>query len=262
MERRVSRIRLLGDTAWLVYLGLADLVIHLAVNGRYGLFRDELYYIVLGQRLDFGFVDVPPFTPLVARVSRLLFGDSLLGLRLLPRAGRGGDGRPGRPHRAQARGRPIGPSLSGGVRHLLGGHPEFRLSAHQQRLRHLVLDAGGLYLGDHPEGRPAEALAGLRTRRRDRPSEQVLDRLLRRRLGDRFPADLGAITAPKRLVLDGHDCRLRRFSAKSSLANSSRLAVHRAQPERRGPQERRFFLPSSSWAVRSGRPCPSSSWSC
>ncbi|MGZ5496941.1 MAG: glycosyltransferase family 39 protein [Candidatus Aminicenantales bacterium] len=84
MERRVSRAMASSGTAVLVYLGLADLLIHLAVNGRYGLFRDELYYIVLGQRLDFGFVDVPPFTPLVAHVSRLLFGDSLLGLRFFP----------------------------------------------------------------------------------------------------------------------------------------------------------------------------------
>jgi hypothetical protein len=63
---------------------MAKLFIHLAVNGRYGLFRDELYYIVLGQRLDFGFVDVLPFTLLVEQAPRLLFGDSLLELRLFP----------------------------------------------------------------------------------------------------------------------------------------------------------------------------------
>ena len=84
MARRIPRAIVLGETAVLIYLGLAKLFVHLAVNGRYGLFRDELYYIVLGRRLDFGFVDVPPFTPLVARASRLLFGDSLQGLRLFP----------------------------------------------------------------------------------------------------------------------------------------------------------------------------------
>src|SRR5512138_538756 len=84
MGRFLTRAKLLGENAVLVYLGLADLLIHLAVAGRYGYFRDELYYIVLGQRLDFGFVDVPPFTPLMASLSRLLFGDSLVGLRLFP----------------------------------------------------------------------------------------------------------------------------------------------------------------------------------
>src|SRR5512143_1440089 len=84
MSRLGPRAKILSETAILLYLGLADLLIHLAVNGRYGFFRDELYYIVLGERLDLGFVEVPPFTPLIARLSRLLFGDSLLGLRLFP----------------------------------------------------------------------------------------------------------------------------------------------------------------------------------
>jgi 4-amino-4-deoxy-L-arabinose transferase-like glycosyltransferase len=84
MEKRVPRAMFFSGTAVLIYLGMAKLFIHLVVNGRYHFFRDELYYIVLGQRLDFGFVDVPPFTPLVARASRFLFGDSLLGLRFFP----------------------------------------------------------------------------------------------------------------------------------------------------------------------------------
>jgi len=79
-----SRAKLLSETAVLLYLGAAKLLIHLAVNGRYGFFRDELYYIVCGERLDFGFVDHPPLTPLIAQISRLLFGDSLLGLRVFP----------------------------------------------------------------------------------------------------------------------------------------------------------------------------------
>lgn len=84
MGRLVTRAKVLSATAWLAYLAIADLLIHLLVAGRYGVFRDEFYYIVLGRRLDFGFVDVSPFTPLVARLSRLLFGDSLVGLRLFP----------------------------------------------------------------------------------------------------------------------------------------------------------------------------------
>jgi hypothetical protein len=84
MRRPGPGIKLLGETAVLVYLGTADILIHLLVNARYGFFRDELYYIVCGQRLAFGYVDHPPLTPLLARASRLLFGGSLLGLRLFP----------------------------------------------------------------------------------------------------------------------------------------------------------------------------------
>jgi hypothetical protein len=79
-----SRLRFRSDTGVLFSLGGVRLLIHLLVNGRYGIFRDELYYIVCGQRLAFGYVDHPPLTPLMARLSRSLFGDSLLGLRLLP----------------------------------------------------------------------------------------------------------------------------------------------------------------------------------
>lgn len=84
MRKSVPRAIFLSETAVLIYLGMAKLFIHLAVNGRYGFFRDELYYIICGQRLDFGFVDHPPLTPLLAQASRLLFGDSLLGLRVFP----------------------------------------------------------------------------------------------------------------------------------------------------------------------------------
>ncbi len=65
-------------------LGLATLAIHLAVNGGYGFFRDELYFIVCGQRLAWGYVDQPPLIPLVARLTRVLLGNSLLALRMGP----------------------------------------------------------------------------------------------------------------------------------------------------------------------------------
>src|ERR1700721_2334752 len=64
--------------------GLIALVIglvHLAVSGRYDIFRNELYFIVCGRHPDFGFVDQPPLVPLVAAVTQL-FGDNVWLLRL------------------------------------------------------------------------------------------------------------------------------------------------------------------------------------
>ena len=65
-------------------LFLASLVLHLLANGRYGFFRDELYFIVCGSRPDWGYVDQPAVVPLLAAASHALFGDSVLGFRLLP----------------------------------------------------------------------------------------------------------------------------------------------------------------------------------
>jgi 4-amino-4-deoxy-L-arabinose transferase-like glycosyltransferase len=70
----------------LALLGLAavKLAVHLAAAGRYGWHRDELYYAAAGRHLDFGYPDFPPVTPLLARLSELAFGGSLVGFRLLP----------------------------------------------------------------------------------------------------------------------------------------------------------------------------------
>jgi hypothetical protein len=53
----------------------------LAVAGRYGWHRDELYYAVAGLHLQGGYVEFPPVTALLAALARELFGWSLVGLR-------------------------------------------------------------------------------------------------------------------------------------------------------------------------------------
>src|SRR4030095_10222222 len=62
----------------------AALLVHLLTNMRYGYFRDELYYIACARHLDFGYVDQPPLSILLLRLSQSLLGDSLFAIRLLP----------------------------------------------------------------------------------------------------------------------------------------------------------------------------------
>src|SRR3712207_6036688 len=81
---RRSRGVFLGATAILAYLALAKLLLHLLSADNYGYFRDELYYMAAGERLDLGYVDFPPFVALVAAFTRWLLGDSLVALRLFP----------------------------------------------------------------------------------------------------------------------------------------------------------------------------------
>ena len=63
---------------------MAALLVHLLTNGRYGYFRDELYYIACARHLDFGYVDQPPLSILLLRLSEVLLGQSLFAIRLLP----------------------------------------------------------------------------------------------------------------------------------------------------------------------------------
>ena len=68
----------------LVALATATAALLLAVSGRYGYHRDELYFLQAGQHLAWGYPDQPPLTPALARLSTLLAPDSLLVLRVFP----------------------------------------------------------------------------------------------------------------------------------------------------------------------------------
>jgi len=59
----------------------------MAVSARYGYVRDELYFLSAGRHLAFGYVDQPPLTPLLARVTSGLTGGTLAGFRIVPALG-------------------------------------------------------------------------------------------------------------------------------------------------------------------------------
>jgi hypothetical protein len=79
-----SQRRFGAELALIILFGAAALLVHLLTNGRYGYFRDELYYIACGRQLAFGYVDQPPLSIVLLRLSEVLLGDSLFAIRLLP----------------------------------------------------------------------------------------------------------------------------------------------------------------------------------
>ena len=74
------------DTGTAIALGGLSMAIHLAVNafGGYGYFRDELYYLACARHLSAGYVDQPPLSIFVLALAKLLLGQSVFAIRLVP----------------------------------------------------------------------------------------------------------------------------------------------------------------------------------
>ena len=77
----VSRTDRVPMLVWVV--GGVFVAVELAVSGRYGFQQDELYFIVAGRHLAFGYVDQPPLVPLLTRITDVL-GVSPTAVRIIP----------------------------------------------------------------------------------------------------------------------------------------------------------------------------------
>jgi len=70
---------------WIVLLfALAKLMVHLLTATNYGFQRDAYLYMAQAKHLDWGFFSTPPLVAFVTRIHTILWGDSLLAVRLLP----------------------------------------------------------------------------------------------------------------------------------------------------------------------------------
>jgi len=75
-----------NNTNIILTLSILTFGIHLVamINGGYGIFRDELYYIACANHPDFGYVDHPPLSIWILSAWKFIFGDSLFSIRVLP----------------------------------------------------------------------------------------------------------------------------------------------------------------------------------
>jgi hypothetical protein len=73
-----------GATAIVLYIAAASFLAHMLTAGRYGYFRDELYYLACARHLAFGYVDQPPMIAIVTWLTVHTIGTSLHALHFLP----------------------------------------------------------------------------------------------------------------------------------------------------------------------------------
>ena len=68
------------------FIAALNLIIYLITQAifTYGIFRDELYYLACANRVQFGYVDHPPFSIYILSVWKSLFGEALFVIRIVP----------------------------------------------------------------------------------------------------------------------------------------------------------------------------------
>ncbi|MEH3112403.1 ArnT family glycosyltransferase [Pedobacter terrae] len=69
---------------FIIFFGILKFLIHLIALKGYGYHADEIYYVELGKEWNWGFPDISPFVTWMAYISRLFFGSTLIGYRMLP----------------------------------------------------------------------------------------------------------------------------------------------------------------------------------
>jgi 4-amino-4-deoxy-L-arabinose transferase-like glycosyltransferase len=79
-----SKPWLLGSGIAVAAVACLKLLVHLYAGRHYGYFLDELYHLACADHLAWGYVDQPPLIAVIAKIARVLFGDSLLAIRMFP----------------------------------------------------------------------------------------------------------------------------------------------------------------------------------
>lgn len=68
---------------FILFFTVLKIILHFTANSNFGYHRDELLYKALGEHLDWGYKEVPPFIAGVSWLSTNIFGDSVFAARII-----------------------------------------------------------------------------------------------------------------------------------------------------------------------------------
>ena len=186
------------------------LLLHLLTANRYGIFRDEMYYLACAS-ISTGATWTAAVHPAVTWLFTTCSAPRCWSFASSPRSRAAAPSR-SPATRASVGGRRFAMGLAALAARRVGGVRHQRPPAGHQRFRSAVLD--GLCVGRHPHhpDRQSEAVAVVRRARWHRPDEQVFDGGVRPRHRRRGAADTGAQGVRAKMDLAGR----RRWRSSSS----------------------------------------------
>ncbi len=80
----MKKIRVSPELLLITGLALCKLAIHFLTNTNYELHRDTYLYLALADHPDWGYISVPPVTPMIGKLGMALLGDSAFALGFFP----------------------------------------------------------------------------------------------------------------------------------------------------------------------------------
>lgn len=83
-NKYIKRFNLSNPWYLILALALLKLIIHFITSTNYGLQRDAYLYLAEAHHLSFGYMSIPPMTPVLIRIMEFIFGDSVFAVRILP----------------------------------------------------------------------------------------------------------------------------------------------------------------------------------
>lgn len=84
MQKRIKDLTVSNVSLVIIIGAIIKFALHMYIAPGYGFFFDELYTNALSRHLAFGYVDLPPLVPVLVALSRLLLGESLFAMHIVP----------------------------------------------------------------------------------------------------------------------------------------------------------------------------------